>query len=113
ILDRESERKSPKKFRTSKSFGQRKSSAERGHRMSFGETEKLFQGIPLSQYGFGTCLIILGGCQNHSGNFLEEKPEMFRSCRSHFRCFSQMKITISELFWIALKIVFVGTGNVL
>jgi hypothetical protein len=39
--------------------------------MSFGETEKLFRGIPLSQIGFGTCLIILGGCQNHSGNFLE------------------------------------------
>jgi len=27
--------------------------------------------MPLSQNGFGTCLIILGGCQNHSGNFLE------------------------------------------
>ena len=39
--------------------------------MSFDETEKLFQGIPLSQIGFGTCLIILGGCQNHSGSFLE------------------------------------------
>jgi hypothetical protein len=39
--------------------------------MSFGETEKLFQGIPISQNGFGTYLIILGGCQNHSGNFLE------------------------------------------
>ena len=39
--------------------------------MSFDETKKLFQGIPLSQIGFGTCLIILGGCQSHSGNFLE------------------------------------------
>jgi len=39
--------------------------------MSSGKTEKLFQGIPLSQIGFGTRLIILGGCQNHSGNFLE------------------------------------------
>ena len=39
--------------------------------MSFDETEKLFQGIPLSQIGFGTCLIILGGCQNHSRSFLE------------------------------------------
>ena len=39
--------------------------------MSFDETEKLFQGIPLSQIGFGTCLIILGGCQKRSGNFLE------------------------------------------
>ena len=33
--------------------------------------KKLFRGMPLSQNGFGTCLIILGGCQNHSGNFLE------------------------------------------
>ena len=39
--------------------------------MSFDETEKLFQGIPLSQIGFSTCLIVLGGCQNHSGSFLE------------------------------------------
>ena len=39
--------------------------------MSFGETEKLFRDILLSQIGFGTCLIILGGCQSHSGNFLE------------------------------------------
>ena len=39
--------------------------------MSFDETEKLFQGIPLSKIGFVTCLIILGGCQNHSGSFLE------------------------------------------
>ena len=39
--------------------------------MSFGETGKLFRDILLSQIGFGTCLIILGGCQNHSGNFLE------------------------------------------
>ena len=41
----------------------------REHRNSFGKTEKLFQGIPLSQIGFGTRLEILGGCQNHSGNF--------------------------------------------
>ena len=39
--------------------------------MSFGETEKLFRNILLSQISFGTCLIILGGCQNHSGSFLE------------------------------------------
>ena len=39
--------------------------------MSFGETEKLFRDILLSQIGFGTCLIILGGCQNYSGNFWE------------------------------------------
>ena len=39
--------------------------------MSSGETEKLFQRIPKSQIGFSTCLIILGGCQNRSGNFLE------------------------------------------
>ena len=67
----EFERKSPKKFRTPKCFGQRKSSAERGHQMSFGETEKLSRDILLSQIRFGTCLIILGGCQSHSGNFLE------------------------------------------
>ena len=39
--------------------------------MSFGETEKLFRDTPLSQVGFGTCPIILGGCENHSGSFLE------------------------------------------
>jgi hypothetical protein len=44
---------------------------QRGHQNSSGKTEKLFQGIPLSQIGFGTRLIILGGCQNHSGNFWE------------------------------------------
>ena len=38
---------------------------------------------------------------------------MFRSCRNRFRCFSQMKITNPELFRIALKIILVGTGNVL
>ena len=38
---------------------------------------------------------------------------MFRSCRNRFRCFSQMKITNPELFWNALKIIMVGTGNVL
>ena len=38
---------------------------------------------------------------------------MFRSCRSHFRCVSQMKITKPELFRNALKIILVGTGNVL
>src|SRR3989337_2242550 len=38
---------------------------------------------------------------------------MFRSCRNHFRCFSQMKITKLELFQNALKIILVGTGNVL
>ena len=43
----------------------------RGYRNSSGKTEKLFQGIPLSQIGFGTCLEILGECQNHSGNFWE------------------------------------------
>ena len=48
-----------------------KGSAERGHRMSFDETKKLFQGIQLSQIGFDTCLIILGGCENYSGNFWE------------------------------------------
>jgi hypothetical protein len=48
-----------------------------------------------------------------SGNFLEEKPEMFRSCRNRFRCFSQMKITNLELFQNALKIILVGSGIVL
>ena len=38
---------------------------------------------------------------------------MFRSCRNHFRCVSQMKITKPELFWNALEIILVGTGNVL
>ena len=38
---------------------------------------------------------------------------MLRSCRNHFRCFSQMKITKLELFWNALKIILVGTGNIL
>ena len=38
---------------------------------------------------------------------------MLRSCVNHFRCFSQMKITNPELFWNALKIILVGTGNVL
>ena len=38
---------------------------------------------------------------------------MFRSCRSHFRCFSQMKITKPELFRNVLKIILVGTVNVL
>ena len=38
---------------------------------------------------------------------------MLRSCRNHFRCFSQMKITKLELFRNALKIILVGTGNVL
>ena len=38
---------------------------------------------------------------------------MFRSCGIHFRCISQMKITKPELFRNALKIISVGTGNVL
>ena len=38
---------------------------------------------------------------------------MFRSCRNHFRCVSQMKITKMELFQNALKIIMVGTRNVL
>ena len=44
-------------------------SPEREHRKSLGETEKLFQSIPLSQIGFGTRMEILGGCQICSGNF--------------------------------------------
>ena len=38
---------------------------------------------------------------------------MFWSCRNRFRCFSQMKITKLELFQNMLKIIMVGTGNVL
>ena len=38
---------------------------------------------------------------------------MFRSSRNRFRCFLQMKITKLELFQNALKIIMVGTGNVL
>ena len=38
---------------------------------------------------------------------------MFRSYRSHFRCVLQMKITKMELFQNLLKIIMVGTGNVL
>ena len=59
--------------------------------MSFGETEKLFQDILLSQIGFGTCLIILGGSQSHSGNFLEFSgikagiaPELPEPLQMHF-----------------------------
>jgi hypothetical protein len=48
-----------------------------------------------------------------SGYFSEEKPEMFRSYRNRFRCFLQMKITNSKLFWNTLKIILVGTGNIL
>jgi hypothetical protein len=45
--------------------------------------------------------------------FPEKKPEMFRSCRNRFGCFSLMKITDPELFWNASKIILGGTGNVL
>ena len=38
---------------------------------------------------------------------------MFWSCRSHFRCVSQMKITKMELCQKALKIILVGIENVL
>src|SRR6266566_8555258 len=53
--------------------------------------------------------IILGT----SGIFRRKNPEMFRSCRNRFVCFSQMKITNPELFRNASKIILVGTGNVL
>ena len=39
--------------------------------MSFGETEIVVSGYAIKSKWFRTCLIILGGCQNHSGNFLE------------------------------------------
>jgi hypothetical protein len=75
----------------------------------------LFRDFPLSQIGFGTCLIILGGCQNHSGNFLEfsgktgnvpELPEPL------WLLFAE-EITNPELFRNVLKIILVGTENVL
>jgi hypothetical protein len=89
----------------------------REYRNSFDETEKLFRGIPLNQIGFETtCLIILGGYQNHSGNFLEfsgmktgnvpELPEPL------WLLFAEENIVL-ELFRNALKIILVGTGNVL
>src|SRR3990170_7669558 len=84
--------------------------------MSSGETEKLFQGMPLSQIGFGTCLIILRGFQNHSGNFWEfsemktgnvlELPEPLQMLFAD-------EITKLELFQNVLKIILVGTRNVL
>ena len=85
----------------------------RGHRNSSGKTEKLFQGIPLSQIGFRICLKILGGCQNCSGIFLGQKPKMFRSYRNRFGCFSQMKITNPKLSRNTSKIICVGTGIIL
>jgi hypothetical protein len=48
-----------------------------------------------------------------SGILPKQKPEMIRSCRNRFVCFSQMKITNPELFRNALKIILVGTGNFL
>ena len=38
---------------------------------------------------------------------------MFRNCRSHFRCVSEMKITKPVLFRNTFKIILVGIGNVL
>ena len=84
--------------------------------MSSGETEKLFQGIPLSQNGFGTCLIILGGCQNHSGNFWEfsgRKTGNVPGLPEPLQMLFADEITKLELFQNALKIILVGTGNVL
>ena len=84
--------------------------------MSSGETEKLFQRIPKSQIGFCTCLIILEGCQNHSGNFLEfsgmktgNVPELPKPLQMLFAD----EITKPELFRLALKIILVGTRIVL
>jgi len=84
--------------------------------MSSGETEKLFQGIPLSQNGFGTCLIILGGCQNHSGNFWEfsgRKTGNVPGLPEPLQMLLADEITKLELFQNALKIILVGTGIVL
>src|SRR3990170_7873115 len=62
------------------------------------------------------CLIILGGCQNHSGNFWEfsemktgNVPELPEPLQMLFAD----EITKLELFLNALKIILVGTGNVL
>ena len=84
--------------------------------MSFSETEKLFQGIPLSQIGFARCLIILGGCQNHFGNFLEFseiKTENVSEPPVPLWPFSQMKFTNLKLFQNKSKIILVGTGIIL
>src|SRR3989337_1265758 len=88
----------------------------REYRNISGKTEKLFRDIPLSQIGFGTCLIIFGGCQNHSGNFWEfsemktgNVPELPEPLQMLFAD----EITKLELFQNALKIILVGTGNVL
>src|SRR3989337_619793 len=48
-----------------------------------------------------------------SGNFRREKPEMFRSCRNRFCCFSLMKTTIPEMFRNMPRIILEGAGNVL
>ena len=85
--------------------------------MSFGETEivvseyaiksKLFRHMPDNSWRVPESFWKLFGI------FRNKKPEMFRSCWNRFRCFSQMKITKLELFQNALKIIMVGTGNVL
>ena len=48
-----------------------------------------------------------------SGIFPEKKPEMFRSSRNRFGCFSLKKNIVPELFRNAFKIVLVGTGIIL
>ena len=78
--------------------------------------KKLFRGMPLSQNGFGTCLIILGGCQNHSGNFLEFseiKTENVSELPVPLWLFSRMKFTNLKLFQNESKIILVGTGIIL
>ena len=86
----------------------------RGYRNSSGETEKLFQGIPLSQIGSGTCLEILQGCQNHSGKLwsfswektenVPEQPEplwlLFAEETLFRNCFGMH----SKLFWWVLEL---------
>ena len=84
--------------------------------MSFGEIEKLFRDILLSKIGFGTCLIILGGCQNHSGNFWEfsgRKTGNVPGLPEPLQMLFADEITKLELFQNALKIIMVGTRNVL
>ena len=85
----------------------------RGYRNSSDETEKLFQGIPLSQIGSGTRVEILEDARSvleTSENFLGQKPEMFRSSRNRFGCFS-LKKHCSEIVSECVQNYFGGYWN--
>ena len=78
--------------------------------------KKLFRGMPLSQNGFGTCLIILGGCQNHSGNFLEFseiKTENVSELPVPLWLFFADEIDLSEIVSERIQNHLVGTGIIL